>query len=249
MAIGGDFTRRLLTDAGLAAGMRVLDLGCGTGEVSLIAAELVEPGGEVVGVDRDAGALDTARARAAEAGHAQVSILAGDIEALPDLDLFDAIVARRVLMYLANPVAVLERLVPALHPAGLIAVHEHDMTMVPASVGEMPLHERVQSWVRQMLLAEEADTHMGFHLHATLSQAGFSVETVRAEAVVQTPSQRYELAEIVAAIWPRILAHGIVDEAEADVETLAERLEAERIATGATYVGDMMFGAWGRKLS
>lgn len=248
MAIGGDFTRRLLTDAGLQPGMRVLDLGCGSGDVSLIAAALVGTDGAVLGIDRNERALETARARSAVAA-APVSFQAVDLDSAPHLGTFDAIVARRVLMYLDNPVAVLERLMAALGPGGLVAVHEHDTTMTPASVTPMPLHDSVLGWLRQMLVAEGADLHMGFHLHATLTQAGISVEEVRAEAIVQTPSHRYELAEIVEAVLPRILAHGVAGEAEVDIETLAERLEAERLSTGATLVGDMMFGAWGRKLS
>ena len=47
------FMRRLLEAAGLSAGMHVLDVGCGPGEVSLLAAELVGELGIVIGVDRD----------------------------------------------------------------------------------------------------------------------------------------------------------------------------------------------------
>ena len=56
--------RRLLQDAGLAPGMRVLDVGSGAGDVALLAAEIVGPGGAVVGVDANAAILETARGRA-----------------------------------------------------------------------------------------------------------------------------------------------------------------------------------------
>jgi precorrin-6B methylase 2 len=46
-------TERLLRQAGLKEGMRVLDLGCGTGGVSLLAAEIVGPSGSVAGIDWD----------------------------------------------------------------------------------------------------------------------------------------------------------------------------------------------------
>ena len=107
MAIGGEFTARLLTDSGIGAGMRVLDVGCGAGDVSLIAAGLVGAGGSVLGIDRDSAPLEAARERVAEAGLANVAFKRCDLNDLPaDLGVFDAIVGRRVLMYLADPVGV-----------------------------------------------------------------------------------------------------------------------------------------------
>src|SRR5262245_17165364 len=55
-----DFLRR----AGLAPGMRVLDIGCGIGDVSLLAADLVGPSGAVLGVDRSAESVAIAERRA-----------------------------------------------------------------------------------------------------------------------------------------------------------------------------------------
>src|ERR1700722_3576073 len=48
------FTERLMKNAEIGPGMRVLDLGCGAGDVSMLAAELVGPSGSVVGIDRNA---------------------------------------------------------------------------------------------------------------------------------------------------------------------------------------------------
>jgi ubiquinone/menaquinone biosynthesis C-methylase UbiE len=45
------FTRQLFREAGLLPGMRVLDVGCGSGDVTLLAGELVGPTGAVVGID------------------------------------------------------------------------------------------------------------------------------------------------------------------------------------------------------
>ena len=57
------FTRRLLARAGIESGMRVLDVGCGPGDVSFLLSELVGAGGSVVGVERDEQALERARQR------------------------------------------------------------------------------------------------------------------------------------------------------------------------------------------
>jgi predicted RNA methylase len=62
-ALFDPLTRRLLQQAGIASGMRVLDLGSGAGNVARLAAELVGPAGAVVGVERDPVAVDLARRR------------------------------------------------------------------------------------------------------------------------------------------------------------------------------------------
>ena len=59
----GDLTREVLVEAGLSPGMRVLDIGCGPGDVSFLAASLVGPAGEVVGVDMSPAAIEVARTR------------------------------------------------------------------------------------------------------------------------------------------------------------------------------------------
>ncbi|MGD0201735.1 MAG: methyltransferase domain-containing protein, partial [Bryobacteraceae bacterium] len=53
------FTERLLREAGIAWGMHVLDIGCGVGDVSMLAAGLVGRNGSVTSVDVDPGALET----------------------------------------------------------------------------------------------------------------------------------------------------------------------------------------------
>lgn len=71
-------TERLLRDAGIGAGMRVLDLGCGVGDVSFMIARLVGETGRVVGLDSDARALDTARQRASEGELSNTDFALGD---------------------------------------------------------------------------------------------------------------------------------------------------------------------------
>ncbi len=63
-----DYTEHALRLAGLRPGMRVLDVGCGPGDVSFIAARLVGPTGTVLGVDAAPEMIELARARAAEQG-------------------------------------------------------------------------------------------------------------------------------------------------------------------------------------
>jgi ubiquinone/menaquinone biosynthesis C-methylase UbiE len=95
----GPFTRRLLEDAGIEGGMRVLDVGAGAGDVTLLTAELVGPTGSAVGVDRDPRVLKTASARAEAASLTNVSFVAEDFrEAVLPHGRFDAVVGRLVLL-------------------------------------------------------------------------------------------------------------------------------------------------------
>ncbi len=87
-------TERLFREAGIGAGQRVLDLGSGVGDVAMLAARLVGPSGEVVGIERDPRSIARARARVAEAGLRNVSFIESDVSQIPDCKFFDAAVGR-----------------------------------------------------------------------------------------------------------------------------------------------------------
>ena len=63
------WAEQFLLSASLEPGMSVLDLGCGMGDVSLLAGRLVGPSGHVTAIDRDLVVLNKARARARDEGH------------------------------------------------------------------------------------------------------------------------------------------------------------------------------------
>ncbi len=141
-------TRQLFNDAGIRSGMKVLDIGSGAGDVSLILAELVGPEGKVIGVDGNAEILETARARAKEAGFANVEFLAGDARMLELGGDFDALVGRLVLMYMADPAAALKQLIQRLRPEGIVAFEETDFTIYRSfSRPDTPLMNKLVEWL------------------------------------------------------------------------------------------------------
>lgn len=243
-------TEQLLRDAGISTGMRVLDIGCGRGDVSLMAARLVGDTGLVIGLDRDERATSTATERAQDLKIKHVQFIPGDLHAPPIVGApYDAIIGRRVLMYQPNRIAALRPLVDALQPGGLVAFQEADATMIPASPKPHPLHEQVTRWLWQTVEREGATTTMGFELPIALEAAGLEVEGQRAEAIIQTKHHRHMTAWIVRAMMPRILERGVASEAEIDIETLDARLAEELHQTNSPFIGDMIFSAWARKPS
>ena len=124
-------TERVFQKAGLSAGMRVLDIGCGVGDVSFLAVEFVGPTGTVVGIDRDPGVLAVARQRASESGFTNVTFEENEIDRFTATDPFDACVSRFVLMYQADPVATLKHVARAVKKGGCSLCR--NPTLVPES--------------------------------------------------------------------------------------------------------------------
>jgi ubiquinone/menaquinone biosynthesis C-methylase UbiE len=118
------YTRRLLEDAGITSGMKVLDVGSGAGDVALLAAELVGPRGTVVGADSNPLILETAHKRVRAAGLENTSFVSTDISRLALDEDFDAVVGRCVLFFLSDSAAVLRRLATHVRPGGIVAFQE-----------------------------------------------------------------------------------------------------------------------------
>ena len=144
--VGAPATRMIFAEAGIRPGMRVLDLGCGAGDSTFVAADLVGPGGSVVGVDHSPEALARARYRAGQRGLAQVQFIEGDIHDPAPGGPFDAIVERVALWQLPDPAEVLRRQATVLRPGGLVVTIEADISTMH-SLPETALETQWKSWV------------------------------------------------------------------------------------------------------
>jgi ubiquinone/menaquinone biosynthesis C-methylase UbiE len=119
-------TREWFQTAGMAPGMRVLDVGSGTGDVAFLAADTVGPSGDVVGTDIAPAAIAAARRAAVARAQAQVSFREGNPAEMVFERPFDFVAGRYVLWTQTDPSEMLRRLVRHLRPGGVIVFHEFE---------------------------------------------------------------------------------------------------------------------------
>jgi SAM-dependent methyltransferase len=244
-------TRRLFEAAGIKAGMKVLDVGCGAGDVALLVTQLVGPTGCVVGVDKNPAILKIARQRAA--GLRNVTFLEGDIRNIALEGDIDAAVGRFTLLYIADQAVALQTIARHLGPQGILAFQELDFSLSES----ISANENIASLCRQFFLwAEDAYSHagsptqMGVQLPEAFRRAGLPLPQLGLDAIAGAGEQweGYDLfTETLRSLLPVIVRFGITTEKEVDVETYAERLRAESVSQHKLVVGPMMISAWTRK--
>ena len=244
-----DITRAFLLRAGLARGMRVLDIGCGAGDVSFLAAEIVGPSGHVVGLDRAAGAVALAGRRAAARGLAQVSFCATDIASLPADLTADALIGRFVLMHQPDPAHTLRQAASPVRPGGVVAIFESHLSASVAglhSLPHSPLYDRVCRWFTEVIRASGAHPDMGLRLRSTFLDAGLPPPQVRLEARVEggpdSPIYRY-IAESVRSMQPLARSFGIDDFSASEIDDLEEQLRKETAALNGVLTSPVLVSA------
>lgn len=120
-AVNEGFNEPLLDAAGIAGDHRTLDLGCGSGQTTRLAA-LRAPRGHALGLDLSGPMLAEARTRAEREGVTNASFVQGDTQVHPfEEGSFDAAVSRYGVMFFSDPVAAFGNVRRALRPGGRLA--------------------------------------------------------------------------------------------------------------------------------
>jgi SAM-dependent methyltransferase len=243
-------TSRFFQAAGIGRGMKVLDLGSGAGDVALLLADLVGPRGRVLGVEMNGAIVETARARVAAAGWTNVSFVIGDVrEVVLDTD-FDAVVGRRVLMYVPDPATLRRHLATRLRSGGIVAFHENDFSCPPTVFPPTELSRQFQRWTIPPPGTPGPQMRMGTQLFKTYLDAGLPAPELMVEAPVgggpDWPGYAY-VVETLRSLLPALRGMGVVDPAEVDIDTLEQRIRDDVVSQRGVQMLPLMFGAWARK--
>lgn len=244
--IFGEPTAETFRRAGIRRGMRVLDVGCGAGDVSLIVGDMVGPEGSVLGIDRTREAIETAQQRVAARGLDHIRFDIAELNRLDGLGTFDAVVGRFILLHLPDPAAALRRLAERA-PDGVLAFVEMDIGAA-GSVPEIPLFRRSVDWIIELYRATGVEPDMGSRLYATFREAGLVPDllgSARVEGSHGAMIYQY-LTESLRSLAPAMVTLGIASADEIGLDSFSARLTEAAAVTDHCFIFPRIVGAWAR---
>jgi 2-polyprenyl-3-methyl-5-hydroxy-6-metoxy-1,4-benzoquinol methylase len=240
------YTEHALRLAGLRPGMRVLDIGCGPGDVSFIAARLVGPTGTVLGVDAAPEMIELASARADENDLPTVHFMRTTIDAIALDEPVDAVIGRFILMHLPDPAATLRQLSNWVNPGGVIAFSENDITGT-RSIPDMPLFEQVSARIVRAFEAMGLSPRFGTTLHTIFADAGLGAPHLTLGTPIGTAADT-DLLAYAAEVWrlvsPIAQQMGFAIDALADIDEFLSRFREEAQAVNALITMPPIITAW-----
>jgi len=247
-AIFNPISERLFHEAGVGPGQRVLDVGSGLGDVSMLIARLVGPSGQVVGVDNDATTIAKAKERVAKAGFQNIGFTQSDVGEIPRGESFDSIVRRLILEFLPDPGAVVKSLVGLLRPGGILAIQDGCWGPLLVLSADLPIRSKCVTLIYQAFQSSGANMDMERVLFRTFQGAGLPAPTMKIEVPAGgDPDLIRWTYDLFHSLMPRMRQNNLPIDEVGDIRTLQQRLDAELAAAGmfGTTIG--LVGAWSRK--
>jgi ubiquinone/menaquinone biosynthesis C-methylase UbiE len=238
----------MLLAAGMKRGMRVLDVGCGVGDVSFLVASLVGPEGSVVGVDLDGEALKFAGERRASQGGANVEFRQSDARSADSGRLFDAAVGRLVLLYMNDPTEALRQIAERVRPGGIVAFQETVTRNGIGAATTQPALSRLNELLWETFERSGACPDFGEELYWRMLDAGLEPDP---KPFAEIPLGKADIAYrrwsiFVQNVLPKMVEYGLA--AKKDILDLLEQLHREMIpARGLVPLTSLMVCQWARK--
>src|SRR5579859_645987 len=150
---------------------RILDIGCGEGQLGLVLRDIYAPQAQLVGIDKDERAIALARAHAREQGAANVEFVVGDVMAGLPPGPFDLVYDSLVLVHLHEPEKVIAAAWAVLKPGGSFWVKEvHPQWMAATNQRSF---QKLADYMMATATAIGGHPYIGGDLPRLLAAAGF----------------------------------------------------------------------------
>ncbi len=131
-----------------------------------------------------------------------------------------------------------------------IVFFEPDYTVPTIAVPDVPLIRQCEEWQREAFRSSGARIDMGMNLYHTFRESGF-VDVHTMVSQLNGCGSRRDLvdffAETIRSILPKIEQHGIATREQIEIDSLADRIEAQVRAADPQWVGIRYFSAWAKK--
>ncbi|MFI5663560.1 class I SAM-dependent methyltransferase [Streptomyces sp. NPDC051684] len=228
-AVNEGFNEPLLDAAGITGRDRVLDLGCGSGQTTRLAA-LRAPQGHALGLDLSGPMLAEARTRAEQEAVPNVSFAQGDAQTHPfEPGSFDAAISRYGVMFYADPVAAFANVGLALRPGGRLAfvcpadAALNDWVAAMAALRDLlPIGDLGRPGLPGMFSLASQD-----RIRDVLTAAGFEgIAVDRAQAYGTWGSGAADAAEFLLGTGP---GRHLLEQAEPDARAGARRVLTDHL--------------------
>jgi ubiquinone/menaquinone biosynthesis C-methylase UbiE len=217
----------------LRPGMRILDVGCGTGAIAREVAVRIAPG-EVVGVDREEVMLDTAQGLARAEGIENVLFVRGDANKLDFGDNeFDAAYARFLLEHVASPPDVVREIVRVVKPGGWVCVYEWE-NACDACYPESPAIAEVWRGIFRLQQILNTDPWVARKLYGIFLRAGLIDVQTEGRAWTANAGEQDKLQMMVdgaleithqtraGLLVERLVPEDVIDRAEQEYQRLLD---------------------------
>lgn len=241
----GPPSEALLLEAGLQPGMRVVEIGCGSGNMTCWLAERVGPTGRVTGVDASAESLEQARKQAQARGLENVHFVCDDVNqlSLPRASA-DLAYCRFVLMHQRQPEMGLRQMTALLRPGGSVVCEELDLSRCFFDP-DCPFVQRMMELNVALGDHRSVPYRLGSKMNSLFQKAGITEFQVGffTPAVIKGPAKQL-LTRSFREMAARIVEFGLATQTEVD-EIICEASRTDADST-TLYGMPLMGQAWAR---
>ena len=230
---------------GLGPGGAAIDVGCGVLGVVHLLAERVGPDGRVVGLEREARMVESARSLAEQHGLA-VEFIEADATAtgLPE-GAFDLVHARTLLLNVQNPREIVAEMVRIARPGGVVAVQEPDASAWNCDPPH-PAFDILRDAILDTYRRTGKDFSIGRRSARLLREAGVHDVQVRATARVTRAGEYYQTFLLAIAGLVRDVTVQAGDLTVDEFDSYTAALRAHLQAPDTITCQPIMWQAWGQ---
>ncbi len=210
----GKTSKDLLLKAGLTQGMRVLEVGCGTGNMTRWIAKQVGDNGHVTAVDISPEQIDIAKKNCSESNN--ITFIASSLFDLNTTKKYDLIYSRFLVMHLQNPFDGLQYLTQLLKPNGIL-VSEEATNSVTACYPESPVFRKYRELVMALFTKKNIDFDIGEKLYYYFQELKLKTIHVNFIQPIYKQHQKKIMVILMNELKNRYIEFGIATETEIQI--------------------------------